>query len=131
MDLDISLELEDIDGNGLPDPWERLHFGRIGVDPLADPDGDGMSNLAEYKAGTNPLDFQSQFAFIRVRSQAGGIRVEWSSVTNRTYVVQRSGQVLAGYQDVATGLAATPTTNSYLDTTTTGPGPFFYRLRLQ
>jgi hypothetical protein len=45
----------DSDHNGLPDDWERLYFGHIGVDPTADPDTDGLSNLEEYKAGTNPL----------------------------------------------------------------------------
>lgn len=44
----------DLDGNGLPDDWEMQHFGRTGVDPNADSDGDGFSNLAEYEAGTDP-----------------------------------------------------------------------------
>ena len=44
----------DSDGNGLPDAWEILHFGYIGVDPNADPDHDGATNLMEYLAGTDP-----------------------------------------------------------------------------
>ena len=44
----------DSDNNGLTDAWERQHFGSIGVLPNADPDGDGMSNLQEYLAGTDP-----------------------------------------------------------------------------
>ena len=42
----------DSDGNGLPDAWETLHFGHLGLDPNADPDHDGASNLMEYLAGT-------------------------------------------------------------------------------
>ena len=45
----------DLDGSGLPDQWELYYFGHVGVDPNADPDGDGLSNLEEYQSGTDPL----------------------------------------------------------------------------
>lgn len=44
----------DRDGNGLPDDWEITNFGHIGVNPNADPDGDGWTNYQEYRNGTNP-----------------------------------------------------------------------------
>jgi hypothetical protein len=47
----------DSDGNGLPDAWEQQYFGHIGVDPNADPDGDGLTNLQEFQAGTDPTDY--------------------------------------------------------------------------
>lgn len=47
----------DSDGNGLPDPWEEQYFGAIGVDPLADADGDGFTNIEEYQNGTSPIDY--------------------------------------------------------------------------
>ena len=131
VDLDISIVLEDLDGNGLPDAWERLYFGRTSVDPFADPDGDGLNNLAELKAGTNPNDFQSQFKFIRITRQAGSVLVEWSSVANRSYSILRSSDVLTGYQLLSGNRQATPPVNSFLDTTAAPPGPYFYRLRLQ
>jgi hypothetical protein len=46
--------LGDADQNGLLDSWEYKYFGRIGVDPLGDPDGDGANNLLEYHLGLNP-----------------------------------------------------------------------------
>ena len=131
VDLDISIVLEDLDGNGLPDAWERLYFGGTGVDPSADPDGDGLDNLSEYKAGTNPNDFQSQFRFIRITAQAQGQLLEWSSVTNRIYSVLRSSDILTGFQVLAGNRLATPPLNSHLDTTAVPPGPYFYILRLQ
>lgn len=46
----------DSDGDGLPDAWEKAH-GLNPFDPsdaLGDPDGDGFSNLAEFRRKTNP-----------------------------------------------------------------------------
>ncbi len=43
--------------NGLPDDWELYHFGMVGVDPSADPDGDGRTNLQEYQTRSDPNDY--------------------------------------------------------------------------
>lgn len=45
----------DSDGNGLSDAWEMQYFGHLGVDPNANPSGDGMSNLYKYAMGLSPL----------------------------------------------------------------------------
>ena len=46
----------DSDGDGMPDAWERLWFGGLGEPADGDYDLDGISNLDEYLAGTNPTD---------------------------------------------------------------------------
>ena len=48
---------DDSDSNGLPDPWEQQYFGALGVNPQADADGDGATNLQEYQNGTSPIDY--------------------------------------------------------------------------
>ena len=42
-------------GNGIPDWWENFYFGVRGIDPLAIPASDGLSNLLKYTLGLNPL----------------------------------------------------------------------------
>jgi hypothetical protein len=50
-------QVEDSDADGLPDEWEIQYFGNLRDQSHSDdPDGDGVNNLAEMQAGTNPLD---------------------------------------------------------------------------
>lgn len=45
----------DNDKDGLPDDWERRYFGSLQQNGLGDPDQDGVTNMQEYLAGTDPL----------------------------------------------------------------------------
>ena len=49
----------DSDGNGLPDAWEFEYFGAKGIDPAGMIMGSGISVLAAYEQGLNPLDFST------------------------------------------------------------------------
>ena len=44
----------DSDLDGLPDDWEKWHFGNLASAATGDPDNDGLSNLEEFAHGTNP-----------------------------------------------------------------------------
>jgi hypothetical protein len=44
----------DTDGDGLPDPWEIEQFGNLAQTADGDPDGDGLDNLGELVAVTDP-----------------------------------------------------------------------------
>ena len=44
----------DTDGDGLPDSWELTYFPDLTQGAADDPDSDGLTNLGEYTAGTNP-----------------------------------------------------------------------------
>jgi hypothetical protein len=130
VDLTVSLPVV-LDFNGLPVDWELSHFGRTGIDPSTDPDGDGMSNLAEYRAGTDPNDPNSVFRFIEITPVQGGIRLGWLSANYKTYTLQRSSGPLGTYLDIQTGITAAAPTSTWLDATAPGSGPYFYRLRLE
>ena len=46
----------DSDGDGLPDSWELTYFPDLGQGPGGDPDTDGLTNIDEFNAGTDPTN---------------------------------------------------------------------------
>jgi len=59
--------------------WRYVNFGASADDPevaadVADPDGDGVSNLAEYSAGSDPLDSAAKWNVSGSVVDAGGIQ---------------------------------------------------------
>jgi hypothetical protein len=105
--------VDDTDKDGLPDEYEALYPGFLGAsdaaDAARDQDGDGMTNLAEYIAGTDPTDALS---FLRVESiqvAGGGTQLELYARSNRTYTVEFRESVGLGTWQSLTNLPAQPT----------------------
>jgi len=81
----------DTDGNGLPDWWEESFFGHpTGALASADPDGDGLTTLQEYLAGTDPLDPRSGPRIDVLQLAAGGIQLGFATVKGRSYRIEKS-----------------------------------------
>jgi hypothetical protein len=89
-----------MDTNGLAIAWEMNYFGHTGVDPNADPDHDGMSNLQEYKAGTNPNDATDNLRIMAIGvgfvSGNDNDTLVWTSHSTRQYRIQQRTSLVSG-----------------------------------
>lgn len=123
----------DTDRNGLPDWWELQYFGHLtGTDPNADPDHDGMSNLAEWIAGTNPTNAASSLRLTSISAtNHSAIAVSWSSVAGKYYWLERTTNLTTGFGVIATNITATSPTNSATDTTAPPGNQGFYRIGVE
>jgi len=77
----------DFDQNGLPDVWESV-FQTHGLTAQADPDGDGLNNIQEAAAGTNPLQAASAFSTEISMTSDGKIRLDWKGSAYKKYSIQ-------------------------------------------
>ncbi len=98
----------DADEDGLPDAWEVRH----GLDPQradgpdgpeGDPDGDGASTIAEWRAGTHPRDAASVFRLLGLTPAAEAFRVKWSAAPGRWYGLEMAAAPDGPYTEVEGG----------------------------
>lgn len=76
----------DTNANQLPDAWE-VAYGLS--DASADADGDGLTNLEEYRANTNPTNAASVLKITsEVHASNGHTTITWSSIGGVRYRVQ-------------------------------------------
>lgn len=102
------------DTNGLPDAWEIANFGVAGQNPNGDPDRDGVTNIQEYMAGTNPnsadgfrLDIRQfgqdvQVSFFAKQAQGAGYegRTRVYSLETSTNVAENAWKPVTGFNSV-------------------------------
>ena len=124
-------------------PWWRIaYFGGDGTTTdvfscaTCDPDGDGMSNLQEYLAGTDPTNSAVAFRITDIHREGNDIRVTWMTGINKTNALERStGNLDGSYSNnfgpifTVTNTSTTITNCLDLGAATNLPGRY-YRVRL-
>jgi hypothetical protein len=93
-EADVSLVLNpDLSalGDGIANWWKR-QYGFNLFDPTvasADPDHDGMNNLQEFLAGTDPTNALSNFRITAFSVTSSNAQVTWTVAPNHYYVLQQ------------------------------------------
>lgn len=110
--------------------------GFAGLSPTLDSDGDGVPDVQENYAGTNPNDSNSFLRLVmpaaEVFPSGGGFAISWMSVSTKQYRIEMSTNLTAGiYSNIVVGLPATPPINVYTDMTTSVSGPRLYRIGVE
>jgi hypothetical protein len=129
----------DSDADGIPDCWMLQYFGHptgLASDnsrTTDDADGDGLSNLAEFLAGTDPTNPASAFRINSVVRINNDVRIKWSVGVGRTSIVQAASSPTGSYTNISQNLMNFVINEppSYLDRggATNFPSRF-YRIRL-
>lgn len=100
--------------DGLPDDWQALYWGADSSKwpkPSEDSDGDGMSNGAEFLAGTDPIDSHSVLRLHVERSPHGTV-LTWNTVPGLLYQVESSGLPPTVWQSVGAARIARSTSDT-------------------
>ncbi|MBN2507231.1 MAG: lamin tail domain-containing protein [Verrucomicrobia bacterium] len=119
----------DSDGDGMPDTFEEAHgLNRLADDAQDDLDGDGLSNLDEYRAGTLPDDAQSS-----LRAEIafdGTAMLSFTAAANRAYEVQYCDSLEQAEWHVLASLPASSSSIRHQISDAAPASPRFYRLKL-
>src|SRR6185503_5814267 len=121
----------DADNDGLPDAWEQRFFGNLNATASGDADGDGLSNLQEFKGGTNPLDGASVAQITALEQTDAGLKITFDTVASRRYQLERSDSIINGeWKPVGLPQAGTGAPGQVVDPQGFTPAHYFYRLRV-
>lgn len=87
-----ALDPADDDGDGLSNSMEK----DLGSNPNSlDSDGDGMSDMDEFRSGTGLADEESYLAMVELhRQDAVSMMVQWSAVPGKSYQLQAATEEL-------------------------------------
>ena len=115
--------------------WATRIFGDPNLPaaaPTADPDGDGMNNLNEYLAGTDPKDPTSALRILQltIQSQPPQALLDWRSATNRSYIIETAADPEGPWNGFGAPIPGAGATTQVRIDSTASESQRFYRIRL-
>src|SRR5262249_43422872 len=118
--LEVQSAFPDINRDGFDDRFQRQYFGTPfagNAAPNLDPDRDGYTNLAEYIAGSNPIDATSVLRIEAIHWDAIGATIRWRSAPGKRYQVSSRPYANSsrGWQNVGAPVVATGELTEFLD----------------
>ena len=117
-------------GNGgVVSTWITTHFPDGYPGDLADSDGDGFDNLAEFISGTIPVDMTSFFKIEGTGVSAEKFVLNWNSASGRVYDVYWNESLTNTFQSVTNDLPFTQ--NSYTNTEHATDPKGFYQITVE
>jgi len=116
---------------GLSAAWLAEHPLPPGKDGAADDaDGDGMSNLAEFTAGTGANDASSVFTLNVGHNADGQTVLQWTPQPFHTYSVLQAPDLASSSFAAVAGLQSVAT-NGEVVVDTTGDGPYYFKVSVE
>jgi len=123
----------DGNNNGISDAAEFAFFGTVATNrtPQTDTDRDGMTDYAEFIAGTNPTNAASRFYFTGETILSNRlVQMQWTVITNRLYQVNVSSNLLNWATNTDWLQASNNPVMSYT-ITNAGVGSKFFRVEVK
>ena len=95
-----SVNPDDSDNDGLSDTWELNYLSSLEHGATDDPDGDGYTNIYEYRSGTDPNNQFSLFRHYDLSHQATTNQLQWLGSTEKLYRVLATSNLSINQWDV-------------------------------
>jgi hypothetical protein len=129
------LSLSSRPADTISDEWKVRFFGSVTSEAAGadqDPDHDGVSNWAEYLAGTDPTD-PASFLHLQGAVLDPAIRhvvLRWLSAPGKTYTIEAAAGLSGGWSTLASNLSGDGGWQEWTQTNLSADTQF-YRIRLQ
>jgi len=116
----------DVNTNGISDLWEQHFFGNVSSKRtrFTDSDRDGVSDFAEFMAGTDPSSVSPNFLLSGQTVSNSTFRLQWPSAPGQQYQIQSSSNLVSW--TTPTGWLEATGNVSQLNVSIPGTGPRAY-----
>lgn len=118
---------EDLDSDGIPDNWERFYGLPIDQNNAAtDLDNDGLTDLQEYRLGTNPISGDTRFSAVAatVANEPAMLDISWDAVPGINYLIEWTPDLVQKFQALD-GIHTAGSSSMTVRIVKSGPTGFF------